>query len=220
MLLYLIATALFYGVFLLRQRRDRQRRQAFASRLRALYHVRGEFWRMRAWAADARARGDAEGAARFIREAAALIPGITGASTGLRRDDPELAGELGWTAGVLDEELADMGGAMTAADLRPFERWITGRGRPPVDAVLNPRPAMEDDARSERVHTLIGAAVGGSGGFASWMVLYWGRMDATLGGMGFFILLGAIVVGHVAGATRRRLWAALYRFRSGWIRPA
>jgi hypothetical protein len=219
---YLAAVLLVYGAFLLAQHADRKTRRAFAARLGALYRMRGEFWRLRVWAQDARARGDAEAAARFHEQASALLPRITGESTALRMDEPALAGELGWTAGLLDDELADMGRAVGWADLRDYERWITGRGRPPVEAVLNPRPTLEDDVLTRRIYQAFGAGLGAAGGFAAWMVGYWGRQDATLVMLAFFILLGAAVLGHVAGAMRAELWTALgrIRHRAWWVGQA
>jgi hypothetical protein len=219
---YLAAVLLVYGAFLLAQHADRRTRRAFAARLGALYRVRGEFWRLCVWAQDARGRGDAEAAARFREQAAALLPRITGESKALRMDEPALAGELGWTAGMLDDELADMGRAVAWTELRDFERWITGRARPPVETVLNPPATMENDTVTRRIYQAFGAGLGAAGGFAAWMVAYWGRHDATLAMLAFFILLGAAVLGHVAGAMRAELWTALARIRhrSWWAGPA
>lgn len=149
---YLTVVGLIYAVFLLVQRADRRTRRAFATRLRALYRARGEFWRLRVWAQEARDRGDVDGAARFTQQASALVPGITGESSALRMAYPRQAMELGWTAGMLDDELAEIGRSLVAVDLRDCERWITGRGRPPVESVLNPAARIEDDALTGRIH--------------------------------------------------------------------
>lgn len=215
---YFLAVITFiYVSFLLAQRADRRARQAFAGRLGAIYRARGEFWRLRVWAQEARDRGDADTAARFAEQAAALVPGITGSSTSLRRDYPIYAGEIGWMAGVLDDELAEMGQSLAAADLRECERWITGRGRPSVDLVLNPSPRMEDDALAGRMHMAIGIVVGGVGGFFAWLGAYWGDMDAQLWTLFFFMIVGAAALGHVARAAKDEMWAKLFSsFRHRW----
>lgn len=218
---YLAAIGLLYTAFLLTERADRRARQAFAARLSALYRERGEFWRLRVWVQDARDRGDDEAAARFMEQAAALVPGITGSSTALRRDYPRFAGELGWTPGALDDELAEIGRSLAAADLRDCERWITGRGRPPVERVLNPAARMEDDVLSGRIHMTIGVVVGATGGFLVWMMSYWGDMGARLSTMVGFIVIGAAALGTVAYRMKNRLWSALadtIRYR-GWNDP-
>jgi hypothetical protein len=208
-LYYLAVIIGIYVAFLIAQRADRQARQAFAGRLGALYRARGEFWRLRVWAQEARDRGDAEAAARFLEQAAALVPGITGSSTALRRDHPRYVGEVGWTAGMLDDELAEMGRSLASADLRGCEQWITGRGRPPVEAVLNPGPRLEEDALTARIHMAAGIVVGAAGGFVAWLGIYWGDRDARLSTMFFFIAVGAAVLGHVAHAAKDRLWSGL-----------
>ncbi|HEX6036541.1 hypothetical protein, partial [Longimicrobium sp.] len=182
---------------------------------------RGEFWRLRVWVQDARDRGDDEAAARFMEQAAALVPGITGSSTALRRDHPRFAGELGWTPGMLDDELAEIGRSLAAADLRDCERWITGRGRPPVELVLNPTAAMEDDVLSGRIHMILGIVVGAIVGFLAWMGIYWGNMDARLSTLIAFVVIGAAALGRAAGTMKNRLWSALadtIRYR-GWNDP-
>jgi hypothetical protein len=218
---YLAVIGLIYAAFLLTQRADRRSRQAFATRLGALYRARGEFWRLRVWAQEAHDRGDVEAGARFTGQAAALLPGITGESTALRREHQRYVGELGWTAGLLDDELADMGRVLAAADLRDCDRWVTGRGRTPVEAVLNPMPAMDDDLLAARMHMGLGMVIGAVGGLAGWLVAYWGDMDARLSTMFFFIVLGAAVLGHVGYVLKDRLWSGLaYGIRHrGWTDP-
>lgn len=220
---YLAVILAIYSVFLLAQHADREARRAFAARLGALYRTRGEFWRLLAWAQDARGRGDAPAAARFAEQASALVASVTGESTALRRDYPAYAGEIGWTAGMLDDELADMGRAVAWPDLRDFDRWVTGRGRRPVDSVLRPPVTMGDDVLTRRIHAGFGALIGAPGGFAAWLGIYWGRMDATVPGLLLFVLMGAAVLGHVAGAMRETLWTALMhgiRVRGWWPGPA
>lgn len=220
---YLLALASIYLVFLLASYEDRKARQAFAARLGALYRTRGEFWRLCAWARDARERGDAEAGARFAEQAEALLPGATGESSALRLDHPRLAGEIGWTAGLLDDELADMGRAVAWQELGEFDRWITGRGRQPVESVLKPAPRLDEDVIIQHVHMTVGILLGATTGLLAWLATYWGRHDATLAMMWFFILLGAAVLGHVAGAMRESLWTALLhglRYRRWWAGPA
>lgn len=213
---YLAVITLIYVTFLLAQRADRRARQAFAGRLGAIYRARGEFWRLRVWAQEARDRGDAEAAARFTEQAAALVPVITGSSTTLRRDSPIYAGEIGWTAGMLDDELAEMGRSLAAADLRDCERWITGRGRPSLDIILDPSPRL-DDVLAGRMHMAIGIVVGGVGGFFAWLGAYWGDMDAQLWTLFFFMIVGAAVLGHVARAAKDEMWVNLFAsFRHRW----
>ena len=222
-MIYLGTIGFIYLAFLLLRHADRRTRQAFAARLSAMYRVRGEFWRLCVWARDARERGDAAAGARFGEQAQALLPAVTGESTALRREYPALAGEIGWTAGMLDDELADMGRAVARTDVREFDRWITGRGRPPVEKVLKPGDTLEDDAISRRIHRAVGIAAGATGGFLAWLATYWNDPGATLSTMAFFIVIGAAVLGHVAHAMRDTLWSALVRgirYRGGWFGPA
>jgi hypothetical protein len=219
---YLVAVLVIYLTFLLACYEDRKARQAFAARLGALYRTRGEFWRLCTCARDARERGDAEAAARFTGQASALLPAATGESTALRREYPVLAGEIGWTAGMLDDELADMGRAVAWTELRDFDRWITGRGRMPVEGVLTPAPTIENDVLTRRIYMGCGVAAGAAAGLVAWLVTYWSRPDATLAMMWLFIIAGAAVLGHVAGAMRETLWTALVhgiRYRRWWMGP-
>jgi hypothetical protein len=219
---FLVGVLLIYGVFLIAQHADRTARRAFAARLAAMYRTRGEFWRLYTWATEARARGDAEAGARFRDQAAVLLPAVTGDATALRRDYPALATEIGWMAGLLDDELADMGRAVAWPD-RDFDRWVTGRDRPPVEAVINPAPAMDDDALTRRIHVGIGVVLGTAGGFVAWLITYWNDPAGTLVNMAFYILLGAAVLGHIAGAMRHTLWNALaagIHYRNWWAGPA
>lgn len=212
MLTYLAVVAFIYLSFLLARRADRKARQGFASRLGSLYRMRGEFWRLRVWAQEARDRGDAEAAARFGEQAGTLLARVTGESATLRRDYPEYTGELGWTAGTLDDELADMGRALVSFGVEDYDRWITGRGRTPLDAVLNPAPGLDGDAFAGRMHMVLGIVVGAAGGFAAWMGTYWNDVDARLSTLFFFMLLGAAALGHVGRAARHRLWIGLLRW--------
>lgn len=218
---YLSVVLFVYVSVVLAQRADRRARQAFAGRLGALYRTRGEFWRLRVWAHEARGRGDVQAAARFGEQAAELVSRVTGESTALRRDYPRYASEIGWMAGVLDDELADMGHALTAAGVDGYERWMTGRGRPSVDSVLNPAPAIEDDALAGRIHMAVGAIVGAAGGFAAWMATYWNDVDARLSTMFFFMLIGGAALGYVARAARDQLWHGLVRgyWNRWWADP-
>jgi hypothetical protein len=217
---YLAVVLIIYVTFLLARRADRRARQAFGGRLSALYRTRGEFWRLRAWAQEAHDRGDADAGTRFSAQSAELLARITGESTALRLDYPVYAGEIGWTAGMLDDELADMGRALTVGGVEGYERWTTGQGRPPVDLVLNPAPGMDDDALTGRIHMAFGVAAGAAGGFVAWMVTYWGDVDARLSTLFFFMLIGAAVLGHVAREARATLWSGLLTVRRrGWLDP-
>ena len=220
MFYYLAVILIIYVTFLLARRADRRARQAFAGRLGALYRTRGEFWRLRAWAQEAHDRGDAEAGTRFSAQSAELLPGITGESTALRRDYPAYAGEIGWTAGMLDDELVDMGRALVAGGVGEYERWITGRGRPSVDMVLNPVPGMDDDALAGRIHMAFGVVAGAAGGFVAWTAAYWNDVDARLSTLSFFMLVGAAVLGHVARQAKATLWSGLLTVRRrGWLDP-
>jgi hypothetical protein len=217
---YLAVVLIIYVSFLLARRADRRARQAFAGRLGALYRTRGEFWRLRAWAQEAHDRGDAEAGMRFSAQSAELLPRITGESTALRRDYPAYAGEIGWTAGMLDDELADMGRALAAGGVQGYERWITGRGRTSVDIVLNPTPGMEDDVLAGRIHLAFGVVAGAAGGFISWMITYSTDADAPLSALLFFMLIGGAVLGHVAREARATLWSGLLTLRRRvWMDP-
>ena len=214
---YLTVIGILYAIFLILRRQDRAARRAFAGRLDALYRARGEFWRLRVGAQEARDRGEAESAARLTEQAAALLPGITGESAALRLAYPRYAGELGWTAGVLDDELGEMGRALAAAELQDCDRWITGRGRPPVESILAPPVTMEEDALSARVHTIIGVAVGAAGGFAAWLSDYRDARTVPLLALAVYVAIGAAVLGYVARAMKDRLWTGLFGgFRDPW----
>jgi FtsH-binding integral membrane protein len=88
--------------------------------------------------------------------------------------------------------------------------------------VLNRAGTIENDALTRRIYQAFGAGLGAAGGFTAWLAIYWGRQDATLAMLAFFILLGAAVLGHVAGAMRAEPWAALARIRHRywWAGPA
>ena len=210
-MVYLTALAFAYLVFLLARRADRRARQAFAARLGAMYRMRSEFWRLCEWARDARERGDVEAAARFGEQAQALLPIATGDAAALRLDDPILAGEIGWTAGMLDDELRDMGRAVATADLREFDRWITGRGRRPVEWVINPPPTLEDDGLSRRIHRVIGGVVGAGAGLVAWLQTFWRDTGVNVFALVVFVLVGAVATGYLAGVMRDELWYALMR---------
>lgn len=218
MLYYLVSVLLIYAAFLATRQRERRARQAFAARLGALYRVRSEFWRVRVWAQEARERGDADALARFGRQAEALVARATGESTQLRRDDPRLALELGWSAGLLDEELADMGHAVSSPELRGYERWITGRGRTPVESILNPRPAMEDDALSGRIQLVLGMIVGAICGFVAWMITYRAVVVVPMWTLALYMGIGAAALGHIAWDSKGRLWGRLFEIeRHPWV---
>lgn len=220
MFYYLAVVVVVYVTFLVARHEDREGRKAFAGRLRTLYRLRSEFWKLRVWADEARQRGDEGAAARFSAQAADELPEIGRRTVALRREFPEYAGEIGWIPGMPDEELAEMAQSVASYGLQGYERWITGKGRPPMDAILTPRPGIEDDALSARIHMAFGAAVGAVTGFLAWMVIYWGRMDARISTMVLFMVIGAAVLGHVAGAARDTLWSALarsFRRRMWWF---
>lgn len=220
MIYYLAVLGIFYATFLLAQRGDCRARRAFAGRLGAIHRARDEFWRLRVWAQEARERGDGEAAAGFMAQAAALVPGLTGSSVTLRREHPRYTGEIGWMGGILDDELAEIGRSLASEDLRACERWITGRGRPSLQAVLEP-PRIGDDVVTGRIHMAIGIVVGAVVGFGAWLGIYWGDMQARLSTMFFFIVIGAAVLGHIAGKGREQLWAHLFAGirHYGWTDP-
>lgn len=217
-LYYLSGIGILYAAFLLARRHDRRARRMFAGRLGAIYRARSEFWRLRAWAQDARDRGDGDAAVRFVERAAALLPGITGESSALRLDYPRYAGELGWTAGVLDDELAEMGRVLAAADLRDCERWITGSGRPPLDASLSPPVTMEEDPLAARIHMVLGMVVGAAGGFVVWMGAHWNERHFALPSLALHVVAGAAVLGYVGWQMKDRLWASLFLGHRGATR--
>jgi hypothetical protein len=206
---YLAIVFIVYAGFLLARHLDRRSRQAFATRLAANYRLRNEFWRVRGWQQAARERGDADAAERFGLQAARLVARVTGECGQMRLEHQPLAYEIGWTAGMLDDELADMGRAVASSDLSSYERWMTGRDRAPVDAVLNPRPGIADDELSGRIHLVIGVIVGALGGFVAWVVTYWGETAVRTPELVLFVLLGAVVLGHVAREAKGTLWDAL-----------
>lgn len=206
---YLAIVAIVYAGFLLARHLDSRSRQAFATRLAANYRLRNEFWRIRGWQQEARERGDANAAERFGLQASQLVARVTGECGQMRLDHQPLAYEIGWTAGMLDDELADMGRAVGAPDMRGFEQWITGRERAPVEAVLNPRPGIADDELSGRIHLVIGVLVGSLGGFVAWVVTYWADTAGRTPELVLFVLLGAVVLGHVAREAKGTLWDAL-----------
>jgi hypothetical protein len=206
---YLAIVFIVYAGFLLARYLDRRSRQAFATRLAANYRLRNEFWRVRGWQQEARERGDAGAAERFGLQAAQLVARVTGECSQMRLEHQPLVYEIGWTAGMLDDELADMGRAVASADLSSYERWISGTGRTPPDAVLNPRPGITDDELSGRIHLVIGVTIGAAGGFLAWLATYWGDADARVATMALYVVLGAAVLGHVGREMKGSLWRTL-----------
>lgn len=216
---YLIVLVVVYVSAILARQHDRRARREFAARLGALYRQRSEFWRLRVWAQQAKDARESDKAARFGEQAAQALPGITRDSTALRRDYPEYAAELGWTPGFLDDELRQMGEAVTAFSLDGYDQWTTGSGRTPVESILNPVPQIGDDKLASRVHMVVGALVGAAAG-----LLIYIRSSADPAGSGtsslvFYVVIGAVLVGHVASVARDGLWFMLLRVarRGRWI---
>jgi hypothetical protein len=208
---YLAVVAGIYAVFLVARNAERRSRRDCAARLGALYRLRSEFWRLRVWAADAEARDDREAAADLKGQAAEKLPEINGQTLSLRRDYNEYVSEIGWLAGTPDDELRDMGEAVTVPSLTGYDRWITGKGRAPVESVINPKPTIEEDALSARLHGAFGIVVGVVIGFIVYLRTYSGRPDGTTGMMIFYMALSAAVLGSVAFQVKDSLWPALSR---------
>ncbi|WP_420125519.1 hypothetical protein [Longimicrobium sp.] len=211
MIYYLAVVAGVYAVFLVARNADRRSRRDCATRLGALYRLRSEFWRLRVWAADAGARGDREAAAGLNVQAAEKLPEINRQTLSLRRDYNEYVAEIGWLPGTPDEELRDMAEAVTVSSLVGYDRWITGKGRTPVESVINPKATIEEDALSARLHGAFGIVVGVAIGFFVYLHTYSGRADGTMGMMIFYMALSAAVLGYVASQVKDSLWHALSR---------
>jgi hypothetical protein len=208
---YLVIVALVYVTFLIARAEDRRNRRELGTRLGAIYRLRSEFWRLRVWAGEAHLRGDEEAAAGLNGQAAETLPEINRQTLSLRRDYNEYMAEIGWIPGMPDEELRDMAEAVTLSSMVGYDRWITGKGRTPVDAVINPRPRIEDDALSGRLHMAFGIVVGVVGGFFAYLRTYAGHPGDTMGIMIFYMALSAAVLGYVGSQAKDSLWKALGR---------
>jgi hypothetical protein len=219
MIYYLGIVAAVYVAFLLARSEDRRNRREFGARLGAIYRLRAEFWRLRAWAGEADLRGDREAAAGLNGQAAEKLPEINRQTLALRRDYNEYVAEIGWLPGMPDEELRDMGEAVTISSMVGYDRWITGKGRTPVDSVINPRPLIEDDALAGKIHMAFGILLGVVGGFFMWLRTYAGRPDGTIGMMVFYMVISAAVLGYVGSQAKDSLWRGLARTTrlSRWI---
>lgn len=213
MIYYLAIVGCIYAAFLIARNRDRQARREFATRLGAIYRLRSEFWRLRVWASEAHVRGDAQAAAGLNSQAAEKLPEINRQTLALRRDYNEYVAEIGWIAGAPDEELRDMGEAVTLSGMVGYDRWITGKGRTPVESVLNPRPLMEDDALAAKMHMAFGIVLGLLLGFVAYLRTYTGRPDGGMGMLVFYMLLSAVVLGYVGSQAKDSFWSALARSR-------
>ncbi|HEX6372081.1 MAG TPA: hypothetical protein VF006_24370 [Longimicrobium sp.] len=211
MFYYLAVVAAVYVTFLVARNEDRRSRREFATRLGAIYRLRSEFWRLRVWAGEAHLRGDEPAAAGLNGQAAEKLPEINRQTLSLRRDYGDYVAEIGWLPGMPDEELRDMAEAVTISSTVGYDRWISGKGRTPVDSVINPRPLIEDDALSAKIHMAFGIVVGVAGGFFAYLRTYAGRPDATMGMMIFYMGLSAAVLGYVGSQARDSLWKALAR---------
>lgn len=211
MIYYLAVVAAVYVAFLVARNEDRRSRRDFAARLGAIYRLRSEFWRLRVWARDAEVRGDREAAAGLNSQAAEKLPEINRQTLSLRRDYNAYVAEIGWLPGMPDEELRDMAEAVTISSMVGYDRWITGKGRTPVDSVINPPPLIEEDALSARLHMAFGIVIGVLGGFFAYLRTYAGRPDATMGLMIFYMTLSAAVLGYVGSQAKDSLWRALGR---------
>lgn len=213
MIYYLAVVASVYVAFLVARSEDRRRRREFATRLGAIYRLRSEFWRLRVWAGDADVRGDKQAAADLNGQAAEKLPEINRQTLSLRRDYnyKDYVAEIGWIPGMPDEELRDMAEAVTISSMVGYDRWITGKGRTPVDSVINPRPRLEDDPIAARMHMALGIVVGLAGGFYAYLRAYSDRPDAGMGMLVFYMVLSAAVLGYVGSQARDSLWRALGR---------
>lgn len=208
---YLGVVGAVYVAFLVARSEDRRNRREFGARLGAIYRLRSEFWRLRAWAGAAHDRGDAPAAADLNGQAAEKLPEINRQTLGLRRDHSDYVAEIGWLPGMPDEELRDMAEAVTVSSMVGYDRWITGKGRTPVDSVVNPRPLIEDDALAAKMHMGVGIVIGVAGGFFAYLRTYAGREDATMTMMVFYMVLSAAVLGYVGSQAKDSLWRSLGR---------
>lgn len=211
MLYYFSVVIAVYVTFLAAQRQDRAARREFAARLGSIYRLRSEFWRLRVWAAEAHLRGDEPAAAGLNGQAAEKLPEINRRTLSLRRDYIDYTAEVGWLPGVPDEELRDMAEAVTVQTMVGYDRWITGKGRTPVDSVLNPRPLIQDDALAAKMHMAFGIVIGVVAGFFGYVHTYARRPDASTGMMLFYIVGTAAVLGYVGSQAKDTLWRALGR---------
>lgn len=211
MIYYLGVVAAVYVAFLVAQRQDREGRRQFAARLGAIYRLRSEFWRLRVWSDEARSHGDTQAAASLNSQAAEKLPEINRQTQALRRDFVDYTAEIGWLAGTPDAELRDMGEAVTVTSLVGYDPWITGKGRTPVDSVLNPKPLIEGDALSAKIHMVFGMVIGVVAGFFAWLRISANQGDGTIGMMVFYMGISALVLGYVGSQAKDSLWKALGR---------
>lgn len=211
MFYYFGVIASVYVAFLVARQKDREGRRELALRLGAIYRLRSEFWRLRVWAGKAYDRGDPQASAGMNAQAAEKLPEINRQTQALRRDYVDYTAEIGWLAGMPDEELRDMGEAVTLSSMVGYDRWISGKGRTPVESVLNPRPLIQDDALAAKMHMALGIVIGVVGGFFGYIHTFARRPDASTGMMIFYMVVSAAVLGYVGAQARDSLWKALGR---------
>jgi hypothetical protein len=208
---YLSVVVAAYVAFLIARNEDRKSRREFATRLGAIYRLRAEFWRLRVWARDAHVRGDEQAAAGLNGQAAEKLPEINRQTLSLRRDHSEYVREIGWLPGMPDDELREMAESVTLSSMVGYDRWITGKGRTPVESVTNPRPLIQDDALAGRIHMTFGVVIGMAYGFFVYLRAYAGHPGDTTVMMVFYMALCAAVLGYVGSQAKDSLWKALGR---------
>jgi hypothetical protein len=208
---YLGVVVIVYVAFLIAQNEDRKGRREFAARLGAIYRLRSEFWRLRVWAGEAHVRGDGEAAAGLNSQAAEKLPEINRQTLSLRRDHSEYVRELGWPAGMPDDELREMAESVTLSSMVGYDRWITGKGRTPVESVTNPRPLIQDDALAGKIHMTFGIVIGMAYGFFVYLRTYADTPGDTTFAMLFYMGICAAVLGYVGSQAKDSLWRALGR---------
>jgi hypothetical protein len=208
---YLSVVLAAYVAFLIARNEDRKSRREFAARLGAIYRLRAEFWRLRVWAGEAHVRGDGQAAAGLNTQAAEKLPEINRQTLSLRRDYSEYVRELGWPAGMPDDELREMAESVTLSSMVGYDRWITGKGRTPVESVTNPRPLIQDDALAGKIHMAFGIVIGMAYGFFVYLRTYASTPGDTTFMMLFYMGLCAAVLGYVGSQAKDALWRALGR---------
>lgn len=218
---FLLLLILAEAAVLLARRADRENRRKFVVGLAALHRERDEFWKLRAWVEEARARGDAEIAAGLVRQAVGRIPLLQAREDELRRGDPVLAMEIGWMAGSVHPEMQAIMDSFARADGSSWRGWLrVPRERPDTDAILHPQATLENDRLSIRLAQITGAVAGA--GFGSLLVIdyVWMNRDATTLTMLAILLASTAACAWVAGEVRT-VTPSMQRFmrRHGMMEP-
>ncbi|HEX8394994.1 MAG TPA: hypothetical protein VF665_21790 [Longimicrobium sp.] len=200
---YLLLLVLVEASVLAARWRDRENRRAFVAGLTALHRERDEFWKLRAWVDEARARGDGEVADGLVRQAVGRIPGLQAREDELRRGNPVLAMEIGWSAGMVNPEMQAIMDSLTRVDESSWRGWLRGpRARPDAAAVMSPAVTLENDPLSVRLAQIAGGVAGAGIGALLVVDHVWMHRDAGASTLLAIVVASAAVTAWVAGEVR------------------